>query len=240
MSLLRVHQVSKRFGNQTAVDRLTFSVRAGQAYCLLGGNGAGKSTTVNLLLGFLRPDQGTLSFLDWDLWRDRAVARDHLFYLPDQVSLYPEFSALENLDYLTRLANKPSTAMAIREALDAVGLPRVAHGQPVGAYSKGMRQKVAIALARLKDAKLLLLDEPTSGLDPAAIKEFVALIADLKQGGAHVVMVTHDLQCAHLLADHIGILQAGVLVAERENRQLSLDDLEHLYFQSVLDQQESA
>lgn len=234
MSILSVSGVSKKFGVIPAVSNLSFTVQAGKAFCLLGGNGAGKSTTMNMLLGFLQPDGGELYFDHWNLWQDRAAARRHIFYLPDQVSLYPEFSAVENLLYLTKLSDLSTSTEAIKNSLLEVGLPAEAHEKRISEYSKGMRQKVGLALARLKEAKLLLLDEPTSGLDPLAIKEFIALVASLKQDGACVVMVSHDLQCAHLLADEIGILQSGVLKEQLANDSLSLDELERHYFNSVI------
>lgn len=233
MSALKVINAGKSFAGKQAVGNLNFTVDKGKAFCLLGGNGAGKSTTMNMLLGFLRPDQGELRFEDMDLWTHRARAREHIFYLPDQISLYPEFSATENLQYLASLSNLSITLDAIGEALSEVGLPSEAHTKRISEYSKGMRQKVALALARIKKPRLLLLDEPTSGLDPVAIKEFVNLIQSLKHTGASVVMVSHDLQCAHLLADDIGILQAGILRTQLANTGLTLDALEDQYFESA-------
>lgn len=233
MEQLVVDNISKRFGQKVVVNELSFSVEKGTAFCLLGGNGAGKSTTMNMLLGFIRPDQGNLTFGDKDLWRDRHKVREEIFYLPDQVNLYPEFTATENLHYLAKLAGIAVNAEAIRNAIMDVGLGVDEHSKYVANYSKGMRQKVALALARLKKPKLLLLDEPTTGLDPIAIKEFVAFINALKDSGICVVMVSHDLQCAHLLADEIGILQQGILKKRVVNSGLSLDQLEAHYFNSV-------
>ena len=231
--MLSVSHVSKAFRGKNAVADLSFQVDEGKAFCLLGGNGAGKSTTMNMLLGFLRSDQGELRFNQWDLWLQRVSARQDIFYLPDHISLYPELTAVENLKYLSRLAKVDAKDGAITEALLEVGLRQEVHSLPVQEYSKGMRQKVALALARLKRPKLLLLDEPTIGLDPVAMKEFVALIHSLKSTGTSVVMVSHDLRCAHLLADEIGILQAGILKQRLLNQDLTLDALEESYFNSV-------
>lgn len=234
MSALRVTNASKNFAGKLAVNNLSFTVDKGKAFCLLGGNGAGKSTTMNMLLGFLRPDEGEMRFEEMDLWADRARAREHIFYLPDQINLYPEFSAIENIQYLTSLSHLTVTHDAIGEALNEVGLPAESYNTRISEYSKGMRQKVALALARIKKPRLLLLDEPTTGLDPVAIKEFVALVQSLKHAGTSVVMVSHDLQCAHLLADDIGILQAGVLCTQLVNQGLTLDALEDHYFNSAV------
>lgn len=233
MTALIINQLSKSFGQKQAVNRLSFSVGREKAYCLLGGNGAGKSTTINMLLGFLEPDSGDAHFGELDLWRNRELAKKRLFYLPDQVNLYPELTAIENIVYLSGLSGEKHQPEIIQQSLADVGLEVDAHGKRISDFSKGMRQKVALALAKLKNPELLILDEPTTGLDPIAIKEFVSLINQLKQAGACVVMVSHDLQCAHLLADEIGILQSGVLKEELINKDLSLDDLESHYFNSV-------
>ena len=131
------------------------------------------------------------------------------------------------------LAGEKPKRDEIKQNLFDVGLELDAHNKRISEFSKGMRQKVALALAKLKKPDLLILDEPTTGLDPIAIKEFVLLINQLKQAGACVVMVSHDLQCAHLLADNIGILQSGILKKELANKHLTLDELETHYFNSV-------
>lgn len=233
MSKLVVNQLSKRFGQKEAVNSLSFSVEKEKAYCLLGGNGAGKSTTINMLLGFLKPDQGQSHFGELDLWKNREAAKKHLFYLPDQVNFYPELSAIENVIYLAGLSGDKLGLDVVQKNLSDVGLESDAHNKRIGEFSKGMRQKVALALAKIKKSDLLILDEPTTGLDPIAIREFVSLINELKREGACIVMVSHDLQCAHLLADEIGILQSGVLKEEITNDHLSLDELETRYFNSV-------
>ncbi len=233
MSTLVVNQLTKFFGQKEAVNGLSFSVEPAQAYCLLGGNGAGKSTTINMLLGFLQPDRGDAYFGELDLWKNREHAKKHIFYLPDHVNFYPELTAIENIMYLAGLAGEKPKRDEIKQNLFDVGLELDAHNKRISEFSKGMRQKVALALAKLKKPDLLILDEPTTGLDPIAIKEFVLLINQLKQAGACVVMVSHDLQCAHLLADNIGILQSGILKKELANKHLTLDELETHYFNSV-------
>lgn len=227
--MLKVSKVTKKFGSNTAVRDLSFSVQGGEVFCMLGANGAGKTTTMNLLLGFLAPDSGSARFDHLDLWQDRVKCRDYIMYLPENVNLYPTFSAVENIDYLAALARLSLPPQKVIQALLDVGLQAESHHQPVATYSKGMRQKVAIAFALLKAARLVLLDEPTSGLDPTATRDFVAAVNRLRAGGAAVVIITHDLQCAHLLADRIGILDRGELRQVLSNN-LSLDDLEACYF----------
>lgn len=232
-NLLAVHNLQKAFASEPAVRDISFSVGSGEAFCLLGANGAGKTTTMNMLLGFLQPDRGSAKFAGHDLWHERELARGQLMYLPENVSLYPAFSARENIEYLSALAKLKLSTQQIVDALLAAGLGPAGINKPTSGYSKGMRQKVAIAFAALKQAKLLLLDEPTSGLDPKATKEFTHLIQQEKSRGAVVVMITHDLQCAHLLADRIGIMQQGELMDTIDNSDCTLDELEQRYFASV-------
>ncbi|MET1256895.1 ABC transporter ATP-binding protein [Aliikangiella maris] len=232
--MLKVNQLSKSFGHKNAVKQLSFRVETSQVYCLLGGNGAGKTTTLNMLLGFIEPDSGYAEFNSIDLWKDRRVIQKSIFYLPENINLYSELTAIENLKYLTQLSGLTIDEATIKKALIECGLAEQAHNKSTRAFSKGMRQKAGLALARLKDAKLLLLDEPTSGLDPSATYEFVQLIQRLKAQGATIVMITHDLQCACLLADEIGILQAGKLVQNITNNDLTLEKLEQYYFQSTI------
>lgn len=196
---------------------------------MLGANGAGKTTTMNMLLGFFQPDAGSAHFNQLDLWHDRVQCREHLVYLPENVNLYPSFSAVENIEYLASLARLSFSREQIGRALEDVGLPSSAHHAHVESYSKGMRQKVAIAFALLKNARLVLLDEPTSGLDPVATRDFMAAVNRFREAGAAVLIITHDLQCAHLLANRIGILHGGELKKVLDN-QLSLDELEAEYF----------
>lgn len=233
INLLNVNNLQKAFAGEPAVRDISFSVRSGEAFCLLGANGAGKTTTMNMLLGFLQPDGGNAKFGGHDLWFEREHARGQLMYLPENVSLYPAFSATENIEYLSALAKLKLSKQKIVDALLAAGLKRTDISKATSGYSKGMRQKVAIAFAALKQAKLLLLDEPTSGLDPKATQEFTQLIQQEKARGAVVVMITHDLQCAHLLADRIGIMQQGQLVETIDNSDCTLDTLEQRYFAAV-------
>lgn len=230
-SKLVVEKLCKRYGNRLAVNELSFQVEAGQTFCLLGGNGAGKTTTFNMLLGFVQPDSGKATWKGRDLWAEKAWCRNRTFYLPENVSLYPELSAVENLRYFCVLAQLSAGREEVETALLSAGLLPAQLSMPTREFSKGMRQKTALALARLKRAELLLLDEPTSGLDPRATMEFVTLIKQLKNEGASVVMISHDLTCAHLLADEIGILQSGMLVQHFANNGQSLDNLEKQYFQ---------
>jgi ABC-2 type transport system ATP-binding protein len=194
--------------------RVSFAVQPGETYALLGGNGAGKSTTLLTFLGFLQPDSGAARVLGRRVETDIAAARRAIAYLPESAALYDHLDARENLQYLLDLGGSRARGADIERALDEVALPDAARSRRLAEHSKGMRQKVALALALLRDSEVLLLDEPTSGLDPLAIDEFHALVRRLAADGKAVLMVTHDLYGACRSADRIGLLRDGELVQE--------------------------
>jgi ABC-2 type transport system ATP-binding protein len=202
-----------RSGKQI-LSGISFSVNAGEVYALLGGNGAGKSTTIHSFLGFLAPDKGVLQVNGQDVQTDIAAARNMIAYLPESASLYDHLNAYENIDYFLQLAGKSEAQPSIDAALDRVALAPEARQRPLRDYSKGMRQKVTIALAILRDTDILLLDEPTSGLDPNAIDEFHNIVRSLADTGKAVLMVTHDVYGACQVADKVGLLHNGSLVGE--------------------------
>ncbi len=193
---------------------ISFAVASGEVYALLGGNGAGKSTTLLSFLGFLLPSSGSVRVNGVEVGSDLEAARRAIAYLPEAASLYEHLDARENLRYFLQLADVPLSSHAIEEALDRVSLKSQARDRKLKHYSKGMRQKVAIALAILRDTDILLLDEPTSGLDPSAIDEFHDLVCSLANAGKTVLMVTHDVYGACQVADRIGLLRGGDLVGE--------------------------
>lgn len=194
---------------------LDLAIRAGEIYALLGGNGAGKSTTLNALLGFIVPSSGSVRVSGVDPARDPQSARASLAYVPESVALYEHLSARENIDYFLELAGAGrSMKDVIDPALDAVSLPTDAWDKRVGGFSKGMRQKVAIALALARHVPVLLLDEPTSGLDPRATLEFNRLLETARARGVTTLMVTHDLLSAVDVADRIGFLADGRIEEE--------------------------
>ncbi len=206
---LRVYRSDKE-----VLNGISFSVKSSEVYALLGGNGAGKSTTLLSFLGFLPPAGGSVSVDGVDVGKDLEAAREAIAYLPESASLYEHLNAYENLRYFLQLAGVPDDGAAIEAALDRVSLDPKSRGRRLKDYSKGMRQKVAIALAILRDTDILLLDEPTSGLDPSAIDEFHDLVRDLAGSGKTILMVTHDVYGACQVADRIGLLRGGKLVGE--------------------------
>lgn len=220
--------------DQLALDTLNLKVEPGEVYCLLGGNGAGKSTTIGLFLGFLEPTKGEARLGGFLVHENPIECKRRLAYIPEQVHLYPELTGLENLTYFTRLAGLAADDEGeLRACLDKVGLPKAAVDRPLGTYSKGMRQKVGIAMALAKKAEVLLLDEPTSGLDPKASNDFAALVAELAQEGAAILMATHDLFRTVESGTRVGILQRGKLVRELETKSVDHAELEAIYLEHV-------
>lgn len=200
-----------REGN-TVLDGVSFTVAKGEIFALLGGNGAGKSSTLLTFLGFLEPSGGEVLVNGNGVHGDVAASRSNIAYLPEATSLYGHMTAYENLDYFLDLAGKSASRSELDVALDRVALPEEARSRRLQSYSKGMRQKTAIALALLRETPILLLDEPTSGLDPIAIDEFHDLVKALAQGGQTILMVTHDVYGACQVADRVGLLRRGQLV----------------------------
>lgn len=232
--MLEAVQLNKSFGSYNALVDMNFTVQPSEVLCLLGANGAGKSTTLNLFLNFMSPTSGAALIGGVDTRREPALTRSQLMYLPEQMNLYNNFTAIENLEYLAALAGITINRAAVTAALERVGLQAGAHNQRLINYSKGMRQKVGIALAILKNAKALLLDEPTSGLDPSATREFIEVINALRASGTAVLMVTHDFYCALSLADNIYIMQKGETKARLNTQNLTLPQLEAAYFQAII------
>lgn len=214
MAVVEIENLSVERGSKTVLDKLSLSVDAGEIYALLGGNGAGKSTTLATLLGFLKPSSGSTLVAGVSPSTDPEAARHKIAYLPENVALYEHLTARENVDYFLALAGEAHSADEIEAAFDAAGLQSEARSRNLSGFSKGMRQKVAIALAVVRQVPVLLLDEPTSGLDPRATADFNALLATLKARGTAILMVTHDLLGAADCADRIGFLDSGRIVEE--------------------------
>ncbi len=211
---LQAEQLCVQRAGKQVLAGVSFAVAAGEVYGLLGGNGAGKSTTLSTFLGFLPAASGRVVVNGRDVGADLVAARRAMAYLPESAALYPHLDARENLRYFLQLAGVECSAAAIDTALDRVALPADARASRLQGHSKGMRQKVAIALAMLRGTDILLLDEPTSGLDPLAIDAFHGLVRGLADAGKAVLMVTHDVYGACQVADRIGLLRGGQLVDE--------------------------
>jgi ABC-2 type transport system ATP-binding protein len=220
------------YGAVRVLDLLDLQVRRGEVVALLGGNGAGKSTTLNAFLGFARPSAGLVKVCGIDVADDPLAARAKIAYVPENVALYEHLSARENMAYFLRLGGLAAAPAAVGSALAEAGLQAEAWDRRLATYSKGMRQKVAIAIALARSVPVLLLDEPTSGLDPQAASEFNALIQQLSAREVAVLMVTHDLLGAAEVADRIDFLQRGAIAMRfhaAEGERYDVDALYHSY-----------
>jgi ABC-2 type transport system ATP-binding protein len=231
--MLEAVDLVKHYGDHQALKGLNLSVKPGEIYCLLGANGAGKTTTINLFLNFIDPTSGTASVGGINVAEDPIASKQYLAYIPEQVMLYGALTGLENLRYFSRLGSHDHSDTRFRELLVEAGLAAAAADKPISAYSKGMRQKVGVAIALAKEATALLLDEPTSGLDPKASNEFSNLLLQLKDSGAAILMASHDLFRAKDTGTRIGMMREGVLLEELDAQQVSHGDLERIYLEHM-------
>lgn len=231
--MITTNNLTKNYNGQIALNKLNIKVNEGEIFCLLGANGAGKTTTINLLLGFINPTTGS-AFIDGiDVAKNEKATKKVLAYIPENLMLYPNLTSVENLDYFSGIAGKSLTKTQLRAYLSEAGLQEEAFDKRISTFSKGMRQKVGIAIALAKDAKALLLDEPTSGLDPKASNEFGMLLQKLKLKGVATLMATHDLFRAKEVATHIGIMKDGELKKQFVADEISLPDLEKAYLDTM-------
>lgn len=231
--MLIAKDLSKNYGNNTALNKLNLQISKGEIFALLGQNGAGKTTTINCFLGFIEPSSGTASINDISVAEKANETKQYLAYIPETVMLYPNLTGIENLEFFSSLAGFSYGKEELSSFLSKAGLQNSAHSQRLGGYSKGMRQKVGIAIALAKKAKALLLDEPTSGLDPKAANEFSEILKELSKNGTAILMATHDIFRAKEVAHRIGIMKEGNLVSVIDAKSISANELEKLYLQTV-------
>jgi ABC-2 type transport system ATP-binding protein len=234
--MLEARALTKDYNGVKALDALTVTIAPGDVFCLLGANGAGKTTTINLFLNFIEPTAGTALVNGLDVSRHGLESKKFLAYIPETVMLYKNLTGLENLEYFAALAGRPDlTREQMLGYFTEVGLAADAADRRVGTYSKGMRQKVGIAIAIAKGAKALLLDEPTSGLDPKASNEFSDLLKRMSGNGVAVLMATHDLFRAKESGTRVGIMKHGRLVAQHTTDEFGHADLERVYLEHMRD-----
>jgi ABC-2 type transport system ATP-binding protein len=229
-------RLSKTFNGVPAVDALDLMIKPGEVFCLLGANGAGKTTTINLFLNFVSPTSGEARISGLNVVDHPVETKRRLAYIPEQVMLYRNLTGLENLRFFSRLAGAAADSdQELLGVLAQAGLPAAQARHRVGTYSKGMRQKVGVAITIAKQAKALLLDEPTSGLDPKAANDFSVLISDLANKGVAILMATHDLFRAKETGHRVGIMKHGRLVQVLDTETLSHTDLEQIYLRHMHD-----
>jgi len=229
--ILKAHDLSKRYEDGVlALDHLNLEVRPGEVFCLLGANGAGKTTTINLFLNFIPPTTGTCYINGIDVTNDPLEAKKYVAFVSENVMLYGNFTARQNLDFFARLGGRENLDKEdYHQVMRRVSLQEKAFEQRVKNFSKGMRQKLGISIAIIKNAPAILLDEPTSGLDPKAASEFLEILGELKQEGKAILMSTHDIFRAKDIADRVGIMKEGRLVLERTREELQVEDLVKIY-----------
>jgi ABC-2 type transport system ATP-binding protein len=217
-----------------ALDHVSYTVKEGEIFCLLGDNGAGKTTTINLFLGFIDPTEGAAIINGIDATKDPMAAKQYVAYLSDVVMLYPNFTARQNLDFFARLGGRHNLSREdYYNVLRQVGLQEKAFEQKLKGFSKGMRQKVGLAIAIVKEAPAVILDEPTSGLDPKAANEFIQILHQLRAQGRAILISTHDIFRAKEIADTVAIMSEGKLLAMKTREQLQHENLEKLYLDYI-------
>ena len=217
---LEIRGLVKRF-DRPAVDGLDLAVRAGEFYALLGPNGAGKTTTLRMVAGLLAPDAGAITIAGIDARADPVAAKRVMAWVSDEPMIYDKLTPFEYLEFVAGLWGIDAGAAELRACalMDWLGLAPHAHERCEG-FSKGMRQKVALAGALVHDPRLIILDEPLTGLDAGSARQVKTVLRERVAAGGTVIMTTHILEVAERMADRIGVIAAGKLIAEG-----TLDDL---------------
>ena len=221
--IIELTDLTKKYGEYTAVDHLTLTVNRGEIFGLLGPNGAGKSTTILMMLGLSEPTSGKVRVCNIDSTRQPIQVKKKVGYLPDDVGFYEDRSGLDNLMYTARL-NRMSERQAREKAerlLERVGLSDAAE-KKAGTYSRGMRQRLGLADVLIKDPEVIILDEPTLGIDPKGVNELLALIQKLsRDDGITVLLSSHHLHQVQQICDRVGLFVKGKLLAEGNIESLS-------------------
>jgi ABC-2 type transport system ATP-binding protein len=233
MPVLQAIQLGKQYNGTAALSNLNLSIGKGEVFCLLGQNGAGKTTTINLFLGFTGATNGKATINDVQVKPNDASTKKFVAYIPEVVQLYNNLSGVENLDFFSRLAGFNYSNELLNKFLTKAGLQTDAHNKRLSTFSKGMRQKVGIAIALAKNADVILMDEPTSGLDPKATAEFTKICKELAAEGKTIFMATHDIFNAVNVGTKIGIMKQGTLVHTINTSEITADELQKLYLETI-------
>ena len=246
-AIIETHNLSKSYGDQLAVNGLTFSIQEGEIFGFLGPNGSGKTTTLLMLLGLTEPTGGWARIADFDPVREAIKVKKIVGYVPEDLGFYNDMNATENLQFIARLNSMPDSISSIKieEALDSVGLKEEAK-KKVGAYSRGMRQRLGIAEILIKEPRIAFLDEPTLGLDPEGTNRIIDYIRSLSRDkNITILLSSHNLKQVQKISDRIGIMINGRMIAvgpieklakEKlgvDDKEVSLDDIYMRYFQEV-------
>jgi len=212
--VIRASDLTKIFGKNTAVDHVSFDVREGEIFGFLGPNGAGKTTTTRILTGVIPPDAGTATILGYDIRSEPVLAKQGFGVVPETSNAYMDLTAWQNLMLMGELYGLPRARAEQRSStlLGMVGLLD-RKDQKVQAYSKGMKQRLILAMALIHEPELLFLDEPTSGLDVQSTQVILALLRDLNMQGTTIFLTTHNMEEANRLCHRVGIIRAGKMIA---------------------------
>lgn len=245
--IIETTSLTKRYGEQTAVDGLTFKVKEGEIFGFLGPNGAGKTTTLLMLMGLSRPSDGSVRICGFNPERNSREVKRIVGYLPENVGFYEDLNAVQSLEYIADLngMDRDQVRDKILDALEDVGLSEELE-KKVGAFSRGMRQRLGIAEVLVKDPKVMFLDEPTLGLDPDGALKIIALIHALNRDRKITVLLSsHHLQQVQKISNRVGIMIRGKMVAmgtiddlARDKfgvgeKKYSLEEIYLKYFQEV-------
>ncbi len=233
MPVLQAIQLGKQYCGTAALSNLNLSIDKGEIFCLLGQNGAGKTTTINLFLGFIEATGGKALINNVEVKPNDSATKKMIAYIPEVVQLYGNLSGLENLDFFSRLAGFKYSKEMLSGFLSKAGLQTEAHTKRLSTYSKGMRQKVGIAIALAKNADVIFMDEPTSGLDPKATAEFTQICKELAADGKTIFMATHDIFNAVKVGTKIGIMKQGALVHTVDTDKITANELQQLYLETI-------
>jgi ABC-2 type transport system ATP-binding protein len=246
-TIIETLDLTKNYGHQTAVDSLSFQVEEGEIFGFLGPNGAGKTTTLLMLLGLTRPSVGTAQVCGLDPLRKARAVKRLVGYLPEDVGFYGDMDAVKSLEYVVHLngMDKNESMDKIQKVLEVVGLLEDQQ-KKVGAYSRGMKQRLGIAEVLIKDPKVLFLDEPTIGLDPDGAFRLIELIQSLnRESKITVVLSSHNLHQVQKISHRVGIMVKGKMVAQGsieelarekfgvEEEKRALEEIYMKYFQEV-------
>jgi ABC-2 type transport system ATP-binding protein len=233
--MIKAKGLKKKFGSFEALKGIDLNVEQGEIYGFLGHNGAGKSTTMNILTGLSKANAGTCVVNGWNIDKVEHPADLHIGYLPEEPKFYTWMTGRETLEYLGTGWTKSSIKKRVDEMLEWVGLTKAANRR-VGGYSRGMKQRLGMAAALFYDSELLLLDEPSSALDPEGRSDVLNLIRDLKTRGKTVFLSTHILSDAEKVCDRVGILSNGQMIVEKPLETLLTENIKSVY-DVVLDEQ---
>ncbi|NLX06043.1 MAG: ABC transporter ATP-binding protein [Phycisphaerae bacterium] len=231
--MLEIRQLKKIYEDGTVgVDEIDLDVGAGEIFVLLGANGAGKTSTIMLILGFTEPTSGSVTIQGVDVEKNPLEAKRHVAYVSENVTLYGNFTARQNMDFFARLSGRSDVSEdEYRAVFKRVGLAENAYNRRVRGFSKGMRQRLGIAIAILKNAELIVLDEPTSGLDPKGGYEFLEIVGGLREEGKAILMSSHDIFRAKAIADRVAIMSRGKILEVIDRDRLADVDLQQIYLE---------